>query len=326
MRRREFITLLGGAAVARPFAARAQQVATPVIGFLDSGSFRVSAHLLAAFRQGLSETGYSEGRNVAIEYRSAEGQYDRLPAFAADLVRHQVSVIVAGGGPSGPAAKAATSTIPIVFYTAVDPVEAGLVASLSRPGGNLTGATLLNMELGPKRLELLHELLPKATILAALVNPANANAETISRGLQTAARTLGIKLHVLHASSERDLEAVFATLVGLRAGGLVIGADSFFNSQGKLLADLSVRHAVPTVFQYREFAASGGLIGYGGSNMAAYRVVGVYTGRILKGEKPGDLPVQQSTKFELIINLRTAKTFGVTVPDQLLALADEVIE
>jgi putative ABC transport system substrate-binding protein len=281
---------------------------------------------LAAFRQGLSETGYAEGQNVAIEFRSAEGQYDRLPALAADLVRRRVTVIIAGGGPSAPAAKAATATIPIVIFTAVDPVEAGLVASLSRPGGNLTGVSILNMELGPKRLELLHELVPTATIIAALVNPTNANAETLSRDLLAAAGTLGIELHVLHASTERDFETVFATLVRLRVGGLAIGADAFFNRRSKLLAALTVRHAVPTIFQYREFAAAGGLMGYGGSNTDAYRVVGVYTGRILKGEKPADLPVQQSTKFELIINLKTAKALGLTVPDKLLALADEVIE
>jgi putative ABC transport system substrate-binding protein len=321
------MTLLGGAA-AWPISARAQQPAMPVIGFLDSGSgaFGDFAHLLAAFRHGLSETGYAEGQNVTIEFRSAEGQYDRLPVLAADLVRRQVNVIVAGGGPSAPVAKAATATIPIVIFTAVDPVEAGLVASLSRPGGNLTGVSILNMELGPKRLELLHELVPTATIIAALVNPTNANAETLSRELRVAARTLRMELHVLHASSERDFEAVFAALVRLRAGGLVIGADAFFNSRGKQLGALSVRHAVPTIFQYREFAAAGGLMGYGGSNTDAYRVVGIYVGRILKGAKPADLPVMQPTKFELIINLKTAKSLGLTVPDTVLARADEVIE
>jgi putative ABC transport system substrate-binding protein len=325
MRRRELITLLGGAA-AWPVVARAQKPAMPVIGFLDSGSFGDSAHLLAAFRQGLGETGFAEGQNVAIEFRSAEGQYDRLPTLAADLVRRQVTVIVAGGGPSAPAARDATATIPIVIYTAVDPVEAGLVASLSRPGGNLTGVSILNMELGPKRLELLHELVPKATVIAALVNPTNSNAETLSRDLKAAARILGLELHVLHASSERDFDLVFATLVRLRAGGLAVGSDAFFNSRGKLLGALTVRHAVPTIFQYREFVAAGGLMGYGGSNTGAYRVVGVYTGRILKGEKPADLPVQRSTKVELVINLKTAKTLGLTVPDTVLARADEVIE
>ena len=257
----------------------------PVVGFLSSESPDGYADRVRAFRQGLSETGYVEGRNVAIEYRWAEGHYDRLPAMAADLVRRQVAVIVANT-PAAPAAKAATTTIPDRLFGG-DPVAAGLVASLNRPGGNLTGVTTLNVELGPKRLELLHELVPTATVIALLVNPTNPNAETLSRDLQAAARTLGLQLHVLHASTERDFDTAFATLAQLRAGALVIGPDAFFNSRSEQLAALAVRHAVPAIFQYREFAAAGGLMSYGGSITDAYRLVGVYTGRILKGEKAG---------------------------------------
>jgi putative ABC transport system substrate-binding protein len=326
MKRREFITLLGGAAAVLsplwPRVARAQQ-RTPVIGFLNSGWSDLDAHLVRAFRQGLGETGYVEGRNVAIEYRWADGQDDRLPALAADLVRRRVTVIAAtGAGISVQEAKAASTTIPIVFVAAVDPVQTGLVASLNRPGGNLTGVTTLGAELGPKRLELLHELVPTATVIGFLVAPTNPNAET----MQAAARSLGLEILFLPARSERDFDAVFATLVQKRAGGLVIGAYGLFVSRSEQLAALALRHAVPTIYQYREFAAAGGLMSYGGSNTDSYRLAGAYTGRILKGEKPADLPVQQSTKIELIINMKTAKALGLTFPLTLLGRADEVIE
>jgi putative tryptophan/tyrosine transport system substrate-binding protein len=325
MRRRDFIAGLGGTAAAWPIAARAQQPAMPVIGFLGNESPELWMSRLGAFRKGLSESGYVEGRNVAIEYRWAEGRIDRLPALAADLVRRQVGVIVAVG-PGPRAAKAATTSIPIVFSTGADPVASGLVASLNRPGGNLTGATSLNAELAPKRLELLHELLPTTTIIALLLNPTNVNAETIPGDLQAAARTLGLQLHVLRASTERDLDTAFATLRQLRAGGLVIPNDFFFNARSEQLAALSVRHAVPTIFQYREFAAAGGLMSYGGNFTDNYRLLGIYTSRILKGEKPADLPVQQATKIELFINLKTAKALGLTFPLTLLGRADEVIQ
>jgi putative tryptophan/tyrosine transport system substrate-binding protein len=326
LKRREFIMLVGGAA-AWPLAVRAQRSAMPVIGYLSSDSPGRGAVGLAAFRRGLSESGYVEGQNVAIEYRWADYQYDRLPALAADLVRSQVRVIASLGGISAAlAAKAATTTTPIVFSTGVDPVRVGLVASLNRPGGNLTGVTTLAGELIAKRLELLHEMVPAATVTAALVNPADPNVGNLSRDLQAAARTLGLQLHVLHASTERDFDAVFTTAGELRAGALVIAADSvFFNGSAKLAA-LALSHALPTIFQFREFAAAGGLMSYGGNNTDQYRLVGVYTGRIVKGEKPADLPVQQSAKVELIINLKTAKALGLTVPLALLTRADEVIE
>jgi putative ABC transport system substrate-binding protein len=325
MRRREFITLLGGAAAVWPGAAHAQPPAMPVIGFLNGASAELSTNFVAPFRQGLAETGFVEGRNVAIEFRWANGQYDRLPALAADLVRRQVSVIAATSTPTGLPAKAATTTIPIVFVTGSDPVEQGLVASLKRPGGNLTGATTLAVELGRKRMELLHELVPKATLFGVLINPTGPNLKAVSQDLQAAARIVGLPIHVLHASTEPDLEAVFATLVQLRASGLVIGTDTFFNSQSRKLAALSLRHKVPAIYQYREFAAAGGLMSYAGSITDAYRLAGVYVGRILKGEKPSDLPVQQSTKAELFINLKTAKALGLAVPPALLIRAEEVI-
>ena len=325
MIRREFITLLGGAA-GWPFLARAQQPAMPVVGFLNSASAQGYAAQVVAFRQGLQEAGYVEGRNVEIEFRWAEDRYDRLPALAADLVRRQVTVIAATSTPAALTAKAATPNIPIVFTTASDPVQLDLVPSLSRPGGNVTGVSQVGVEVGPKRLELAHELVPTATIIALLVNPTNPIAATLARDLQAAGRSLGLQIHVLRAGSEREIDDAFATLVQLRAGALVIGSDVFFNTRSKQLGALTVRHAVPTIYQYREFAAAGGLISYGGSLTDAYRLAGTYTGRILKGEKPADLPVQQATKVELIINMKTAKAIGLTFPLTLLGRADEVIE
>jgi putative ABC transport system substrate-binding protein len=327
LNRREFIALVGGAA-AWPLVAHAQQSAMPVIGFLGTISPDRWASRLHAFRQGLSETGYVEGRNVGIEYRWAEGQNDRLPALAADLVRRQVRVIATPEStPAAFAAKAATTTIPIVFSVGVDPVAVGLVASLNRPGGNLTGVTNLNAEILPKRLELMHELVPTATTIALLVNPSNPLvAETESRDAQTAARTLGLQLHVLHASTDRDFDTVFASLAQMRAVALVINTDVFFNSRSEQLAALALRHTVPAIFQYREFVASGGLMSYGTSTTDVFRQVGIYTSRLLRGESPADLPVQQVTKIELIINLKTARTLGLTVPLSLLGRADEVIE
>jgi putative tryptophan/tyrosine transport system substrate-binding protein len=320
--------LLGGAAAAWPLAARAQQSAMPVVGVLSAEWPDLFTDRLRVFRDGLRETGYVEGGNLAIEYRWAEGRNDRLPALAAELVRRQVSVIVtAGSTPAALAARAATTTIPIVFYLGADPVEVGLVASLNRPGGNLTGVVTLNVEVAAKRLELLHELVPTATIVAALVNPtAPVLAETMTRDLQAAARTLGLQLHVLQASSERQIDTAFATLDQLRAGGLVIGADALFNSRSEQLAALTVRHAVPAIYQFREFVSAGGLMSYGTTVVDTYRSLGVYTGRILKGEKPAELAVQQATRLELIINMKTAKALGITVPLPLVGRADEVIE
>jgi putative ABC transport system substrate-binding protein len=324
LRRREFITLLGGAA-AWPLAARAQP-AMPLIGFLNGASAEGYARPLSAFLKGLSEGGYVEGRNVAIEYHWAEGQYDRLPAYAADLVQRKVNVIAATSTPAAFAAKAATTRIPIVFTTSSDPVQLGFAASLSRPDGNLTGASQLNVEVAPKRLELMHEVLPTAKNFGLLVNPSSPIIESLSTDLQTAAGTLGLKLHVLRAGSERDFATVFATFSQLRVDALVIGTDTLFTSQSAQLAALAVRYRVPTIYQYPEFTAAGGLMSYGGNIAESYRLAGVYTGRILKGEKPADLPIQQVTKVELIINLKTAKALGLTFPLPLLARADEVIE
>jgi putative tryptophan/tyrosine transport system substrate-binding protein len=328
MKRREFITLLGGATAAWPIAAGAQQQPIPVIGFLGSESPAQSAGLLRFFRQGLGELGFVEGQNVTIDYRWAEGRNDRLPDLAADLVHREVSVIAAPATtPGALAAKAATATIPIVMFTAGDPVALGLVASLSRPGGNITGTTSLAGELAPKRLELLRELMPTAKSMALLVNPTNpALMASTTREAQTAARTLGLTLHILHAGTEREFDAVFARLAELPANGLVIAVDSFFTGRREQLAKLALRHRVPAIYQSRDFAEVGGVMSYGGSLADGFRLVGLYAGRILKGEKPADLPVQQVTKVELIINLKTAKVLGLEVPPTLLARADEVIE
>jgi putative tryptophan/tyrosine transport system substrate-binding protein len=322
MNRRAFISRFSAAAV-WPYAARAQP-ATPVIGMLSlPTSF---AGRLQAFRQALGEAGYDDGRNVTIE-NTWDGQYDRLPALAADLARRRVSVIVATSTPAALAAKAATATVPIVFNVGVDPVEAGLVASLSHPGANLTGASNLNIELGPKQLQLLHEVVPAAGRIALLINPVSpAFAEPLSRQLQAAARSLGLELRVLQASTERELETAFASLAQLQAGAMVIASDPFLNSHSEQIAALALRYAMPTMHQFREFPAAGGLMGYGGSITDSYRLVGEYTGRILKGEKAGDLPVQQYTKVELIINLKTARALGLTIPLSIIARADEVIE
>jgi putative ABC transport system substrate-binding protein len=324
VRRREFITMLGGTAAAWPLTARGQQ---PAVGFVSGGSPDTFAYLVSAFREGLSETGYVEGRNTAIEFRWAEGQYDRLPSLVADLVRRRVSVLAATTTPGALAAKAATNSIPIVFATDGDPVQLGLVASLNRPGGNVTGATQLNVEVGPKRLELAHELIPAARVIALLVNPTNPLTEPILNGSQAAARILGLQLEVLHASNESDFDAAFKAAVEVRAGALVItSADPLFGSRAEQLGALALHHRVPAISQFRRFAAAGGLASYGGNFTDSYRQVGRYTGRILKGEKPADLPVQQSTKVELIINLKTATALGITVPNSLLGRADEVIE
>ena len=327
MKRRDFIALMGGTAVVVPRALRAQRKAMPVVGYLSTGLPGPFAPFVAAFRQGLSETGYVEGQNLAIEYRWAEGSYDRLPALAADLVGRKVDVIVASGGiPSALAAKSATSTIPIVFSTGTDPVADGLVASLARPGGNLTGTAFMLAELVPKRLELLSELVPQAKVIALLVNPNNPVTERMIRDVQEAARAKGVQLPILKARTEGEIDAAFATLIQLHAGALVIGTDPFFNSRREQFVALASRYAVPAIERFREFAASGGLISYGPSLTSAYRQTGVYAGKILNGAKPADLPVVRPTTFELVINLKTAKTLGLTVPQSIFARADEVIE
>src|SRR5262245_18749414 len=315
--RRELLAALGGVAAAWPLAARAQQPAMPVVGFLNSETPTEWARDVAAFRKGLSETGFVEGRNVAIEYRWAQGHNDRLPALAAELVRRQVAVIAAAGTPSVLAAKAATTTIPIVFSSAIDPVAAGLVASLSRPGGNVTGVTNLGVELVQKQVEMLHRMVPKANVIAALVNPSDPGlGEPSTKGAQAAARALGLQIHIVQAGTERDIEATFASLARLGVGAMVGLPNTFFVSRGEQIAALAIRHAMPTIYFRREFAAAGGLMGYGPSVPDGYRQVGTYVARILKGERPGDLPVQQSTKFALVINLNTARVLGL----------DEVIE
>jgi ABC-type uncharacterized transport system substrate-binding protein len=327
MRRREFISLIGSVAAIWPLAARGQQSAMPVIGFVNAASAKDYAPLLSAFLKGLSEAGFVDGRNVSIEYRWAEGRVDQLPAMVADLVHRRVAVIAATGTPAALAARAATTAIPTVFETAADPVKLGLVASLNRPGGNVTGVTSLLVAIGSKRLELLHELIPTARVIALLVNLANPTlAEINTKETEAATRTLGLELHVLNASTERDFDAVFTKLPQLPAGGLVIGPDPFFTSRSEQLAALTIRHAVPTIHYNPEFAAAGGLLSYGEGSADAYRLAGNYTGRVLKGDKAADLPVQQATKVELHINLKTAKALGITFPESILQRADEVIE
>lgn len=328
MRRRDFIRAVAGSAVAWPLASTAQQSAMPVVGYFGSETPERFATRLSAFRQGLSATGFDEGRNVSIEYRWGNGQIDRFPALAADLVRRKVSVIATpGSGVAALAAKAATTTIPIVFETGLDPVAVGLVGTLSRPEANVTGITSLNVTVGLKGLELLHELVPKAKSLAVLVNPANpVNTDITLKNLEEPAHARGLQLHVLNASSERDFDSAFAKLVELQAGGLVIAADTIFNSRGQQLAALALKHVVPAVHTVREFAVAGGLVSYGGDIRETHRQAGIYTGRILKGEKPADLPVQQVTKVEFVINLKTAKALGINVPNTLVGRANEVIE
>ena len=326
MRRRDLIKATVGAVFAWPFATRAQQLSMPVIGYLGPGSAQSDAFRVTGFRQGLKEAGYVEGQNLIIEYGWAEDHYDRLPAMAADLVRRQVAVIVATSAPAALAAKAATTTLPIVFETAGDPVKLGFVGSLSRPGGNLTGVTQLGEEETPKRLELLRELLPTARVMALLINTADALADSQMRVSLAAAKTLGLELHVVNASVERDFDTAFAKLAELQAGGLTIAGSSLFTSHIQHLAALTVRHRIPAVYQRHEFATAGGLVSYGTDIADTHRLVGIYTGRVLKGEKPANLPVQQATKVELYINLKTAKALGITVPIPILGRADHIIE
>jgi putative ABC transport system substrate-binding protein len=327
MRRRDFIRFLSGAAAVWPLTARAQQPAMPLVGFLSSRSPEEAAHLAAAFRQGLSENGYVEGQSVVIEYRWAQGQYDRLPTLAAELARRPLAVLVSHGGePAALAAKAATSTIPIVFIIGGDPVELGLVTSYNRPGGNATGINILTATLEAKRPGLLHEVAPRAATIGVLLNPNFQSAEKQLRDVQEAARAFNLQIHVLRASTDHEIEAAFETVAQQRIAAITVTADPFFDTRREKLVAVAARRAVPTIYHFREYAVAGGLISYGIRLTDAMRMVGVYTGRILKGEKPADLPVMQPTKFELVINLTTAKALGVTIPHNLLVLADEVIE
>ncbi len=326
MRRREFIKLLSSTAAAWPLAAQAQQAALPVVGFLNGSSPAGYARMVAAFHQGLKETGYVEGQNVEIEYRWAEEHFDRLPGLVADLIRRQVSVIAATSSPANLIAKKATSTIPIVFTTGTDPVQFELVTNLARPSGNVTGVTQMNVEIVAKRIQLAHDLIPIATDIALLVNPTDPIVDFEMKDSQAAALTLGLQLHVLRASTEAEIDEAFATFLKMRAGVLVIATDVFFNGHLEQLTALATRHLVPAIYEYRQFVTDGGLISYGPELTDSYRLAGIYTGRILKGEKPADLPVQQATKVELIINLKTAKALGLTIPESLLSRADEVIE
>jgi putative ABC transport system substrate-binding protein len=324
--RREFILALAGAAAAWPLAARAQQ-AIPVVGFLSGASAWEFAHMAEAFRQGLGDAGFVVGRNVLIEYRWAEGRYDRVPTLVGDLIRHGVAVIAATGGVSSVlAAKAATSNIPIVFANGSDPVKFGVVERLNRPGGNITGATFFNNVLGPKRLQVLRDVAPKAVVIALLVNPTNPNTEFDAGEIETAARSVGVRILRVNAGSEREFDRVFATMREQGVGALIVNSDAFFYSRRDQLIELATRLAVPAIFELREWAAAGGLMSYGASIAEAYRKAGVYAGRILRGEAPGDLPIQQATRFELVINLKTAKALGLAIPPTMLALADEVIE
>jgi putative ABC transport system substrate-binding protein len=326
MRRRDFITLLGATAATWPLATRAQQTAMTQIGFLGSGTPEGYRHFAAAFRRGLNETGYVEGQNIAVEYRWAEGQYERLPTLAADLVRHQVALIVASGGPAARAAKASTTTIPIVFVVGVDPAVIGLVTSINQPGGNATGVSVIARELDAKRLELLHELLPTATVIAVLLNPANPSYGVLSGDIKGAASRLGVQILALDVRTERDLDTVFAKLLQEHVDGLVVTDEPFFNSQRIQLVSRAARHRIPTIYPWREYAEAGGLISHGTSLTDTYRQVGIYAGRILKGAKPSDLPVLEPTKFETVLNLKTAKALGLDVPTAILLRADEVIE
>jgi putative tryptophan/tyrosine transport system substrate-binding protein len=327
VRRREFIkAIISSAAATWPFATPAQQLAMPVIGFVNSGSPGPYQHLVAGFHQGLKEVGFVDGQNVTIEYRWADGHYDRLPGMIADLVRRQVNVIAAMTTPAALAAEASKTTIPIIFDTAGDPVRLGLVASLNRPGRNISGVTQLGSELVAKRLGLLRDLIPTATAIGLLVNPSDPRTKVQIKDMQEAAHSLGLQIHILNASSERELNAAFAKLAELRVSALIVGTGEFFNSRTEQLAGWTARQGLPAIYQAREFVTVGGLVSYGASRADAYRQAGIYVGRVLKGEKPSDLPVSQSTKFELVINLKTAKALGLTIPSGVLAIADEVVE